>query len=135
MVLAGINDSKATNVGATCAAIEGLSSRGRIILIAGGEGKGADFSPLVASVKDRVRSVILIGKDASRLETILEGVVPVCFAINMKIAVSTAAELAEVGDIVLLSPACASFDMFSDYQARGEAFVDAIRAISQEGVG
>ncbi len=123
------NDSKATNVAASCAAIAALSAKGKLILIAGGAAKGADLSPLALSVKDAVRGVVLIGKDAPRLEAVLAGVVPLCFAVSMEVAVRTAAELAQAGDIVLLSPACASLDMFSDYQARGDAYVQALQAL------
>ena len=123
------NDSKATNVGASCAAIAAFSPVGRIILIAGGAGKGADFSPLAVSVRHKVCCVIVMGEEAVRLEVALAGLVPVYFALSMEVAVSTAAELAQTGDIVLLSPACASVDMFTDYQARGEAYIQAVHML------
>ena len=127
------NDSKATNVGATCAAIDGLGSKGKIILIAGGDSKEADLSTLVKTVQDKAHSVVLIGKDAPRLAAVLEGVVPICFATSMQAAVNTAAELARQGDLVLLSPACASLDMFRDYQARGDAFIQAVEELQARG--
>jgi len=126
-----INDSKGTNPGATCAAIEGLAGNNDLILIAGGDGKGADFAPLAGSVPGRVRAAVLIGRDAARLAAILESCIAVHYATSMDAAVSTAAKLARDGDKVLLSPACASFDMFRDYQDRGEQFIHAIRMLEQ----
>jgi UDP-N-acetylmuramoylalanine--D-glutamate ligase len=126
-----INDSKGTNVGATQAAIEGFSQP--IVLIAGGVGKGADFSALRACVKDKVKQVVLIGEDAKLIADALEGDVELQFANDMVDAVSKASAVAEPGDIVLLSPACASFDMFDDYQHRGNVFVEAVgRLVSHE---
>jgi UDP-N-acetylmuramoylalanine--D-glutamate ligase len=125
-----INDSKGTNVGATVSAVQGLA--GPIVLIAGGQGKGADFSPLVDAIKDKVRAVILIGEDATLIERALVGVVPVSHALSMEEAVTEAQALAQPGDTVLLSPACASFDMFSGFEARGEAFMAAVRTLSTD---
>jgi UDP-N-acetylmuramoylalanine--D-glutamate ligase len=121
------NDSKGTNVGASLAAIRGLDVTGRLVLIAGGDGKGADFFPLREAVAARARAVVLIGRDGPRIEQVLGAVVPVRKARNMGEAVTLAAALALPGDAVLLSPACASFDMFTDYQARGDAFMAAVR--------
>lgn len=119
------DDSKGTNVGATLAAINGM--QGPVVLIAGGDGKGQDFAPLRAPVKAKVRAVVLIGRDAPLIETALGGVVPVVHAKEMDEAVARARELAQSGDNVLLSPACASFDMFRDYAQRGEVFAAAVR--------
>lgn len=123
-----INDSKGTNVGATIAAVQGLS--GPLILIAGGQGKGADFSPLASAMKNNVRNVILLGEDAALIEKVLADVVSVSRVDSMQEAVAQAQVLAQAGDTVLLSPACASFDMFSGFEARGDAFMDAVRALS-----
>ncbi len=123
--IAWIDDSKGTNVGATAAAVAGMD--GPVVLIAGGDGKGAGFTPLRAAVEAKARAVVLIGRDAPRIEAALEGAVPTVYAADMQAAVDRARELARPGDRVLLSPACASFDMFRDYEARGEAFVAAVR--------
>lgn len=123
-----INDSKGTNVGATLSAVQGLT--GPLILIAGGQGKGADFSPLAAAVKDKVRSVILMGEDAALMEKALADAAPVLRVSSMEEAVAQAQSLAQAGDTVLLSPACASFDMFSGFAARGDAFMDAVHDLS-----
>lgn len=130
------NDSKGTNVGATVAAIEGLGAalEGRLILIAGGESKGAVFNELVAPVKKYCRAVVLIGTDAKVLAKVLApGLATHQFIVkkdSMEEAVQQAAEFAVPGDAVLLSPACASFDMFDNFEARGDAFIAAARAIS-----
>ncbi len=121
------NDSKGTNVGASLAAIRGLQCAGKLILIAGGDGKGADFSPLRLAVNKRVRAAVLIGVDGPRLARSIGDEVQKTFAVSMREAVRKARTLARQGDAVLLSPACASFDMFTDYQARGNAFMDAVR--------
>ncbi|CAH9019322.1 UDP-N-acetylmuramoylalanine--D-glutamate ligase [Candidatus Nitrosacidococcus sp. I8] len=123
------NDSKGTNVGATLAALEGLPCHGKIILIAGGIGKGADFRPLYKPLAERAKALILMGRDADRIATDLAGSTPVYQVSSMIEAVNTAHRLAFSEDCVLLSPACASFDMFSGFEARGEAFVQAVRAI------
>ena len=117
-----INDSKGTNVGATVAAIEGIGARAPVVLIAGGVGKGADFSPLRGPAGRRVRCAVLIGRDAPRLEAALGGCTEVRHATDLAAAVDLAAATARDGDSVLFSPACASFDMFADFEARGEAF-------------
>lgn len=123
------DDSKGTNVGASYAAIKGLAENKNIILIAGGDGKGADFSRLAYAAKEYLRSAVLIGRDAPRIRQVLQDIVPVIDAIDMNAAVKTAASLAERGDIVLLSPACASFDMYSDYHARGEDFKNSVKML------
>ena len=117
-----INDSKGTNVGATVAAIEGIGASDPLVLIAGGLGKGADFSPLRAPVRRHVRCEVLIGRDAGRLEEALRECTEVRRAPDLGAAVDIASAAARKGDSVLFSPACASFDMFADFEARGEAF-------------
>ncbi len=129
------NDSKGTNVGATVAALTGLgeTGAGRIVLIAGGDGKGADFSDLVAPVNAYASALVLIGRDAQRMAQTLEAAGPGLvteYAASMEDAVRTAQRLARPGDIVLLSPACASLDMFTNYMHRGEAFVAAVEALA-----
>ena len=124
-----INDSKATNVGAALAAIEGLSAQ-RIVLIAGGQGKGQDFAPLREAVARRCRAVLLIGEDAPRLARALADTVPLETLPDLASAVQRAAELARPGDAVLLSPACASFDQFSGFAERGERFTASVEALS-----
>ena len=125
-----IDDSKATNVGATLAALDGLASpaRKRLVLIAGGDGKGADFSLLRPAVARHVKSAVLLGRDAPVLARALDGAVPVTRVESMPEAVAAAMKMAEPGDVVLLSPACASLDMFADYAARGRAFAAAVEA-------
>lgn len=128
--LAGVawyNDSKGTNVGATLAALQGLAnSRGKTVLIAGGVGKGADFAPLAPALR-RLRGLVLMGEDAAKIAAVAQGI-PVVMAADMTDAVTQAAALAEPGDVVLLSPACASLDMFKNYQHRGDVFVAAVKA-------
>jgi len=121
------NDSKGTNVGATLAALQGLS--GKAVLIAGGLGKGADFSPLKDVVARKCRAVVLIGRDAALIERALDNVVPVVHAADMQDAVRQASRKARRGDTVLLSPACASFDMFKNYEDRGRVFTAAVRSL------
>jgi len=120
-----IDDSKGTNVGATVAALSGMEAP--VVLIAGGDGKSADFHELREPVARRARAVVLIGRDAAKIDKALGGVVPVVRARDMHAAVREAARLAQPGDIVLLSPACASFDMFRNYEHRGEVFAQAVR--------
>ena len=117
------DDSKGTNVGATIAALKGLSKP--TVLVLGGEGKGQDFSPLAAPAKQFARAVLLIGRDAA----IIERAVPGERCASLEEAVQRAAALAQPGDAVLLSPACASFDMFRDYKHRGEVFAAAVRGL------
>jgi len=123
------NDSKGTNVGASCAAIRGLSADENIVLIAGGDGKGADFSELGAVAEGRLKAAIVLGKDGPEIGKVLVNVVPVHAVDSMEMAVETAARIAKAGDIILLSPACASLDMFENYQARGDAFVTAVKKV------
>lgn len=123
-----INDSKATNLGATQAAVAGLANGCNLILIAGGQGKGQDFSPLGACLKGKVRLAILMGEAASQLADAIDDAAEVVFATSMASAVSAAKKAACAGDIVLLSPACASFDMFNGFEDRGNQFVTAVRA-------
>jgi UDP-N-acetylmuramoylalanine--D-glutamate ligase len=118
------NDSKGTNVGATLAALQGMP--GKVVLIAGGLGKGQDFTPLKAAVAAKARAVVLLGRDAAQIAHALEGVVPVIHVNNMDEAVEQAGSLAQAGDSVLLSPACASFDMFRGYEHRGDVFSAAV---------
>ena len=123
------DDSKGTNVGSTVAALAGLGAQClKIVLIAGGEGKGQDFSPLAGPVARVARCVVLIGRDAPAIERSLTGVpVPLRRAGDMDEAVDIAAAQARSGDAVLLSPACASFDMFKNYKHRGEVFKAAVQ--------
>ncbi|MDK8464503.1 UDP-N-acetylmuramoyl-L-alanine--D-glutamate ligase [Marinobacter sp. SS13-12] len=125
-----INDSKGTNVGATVAAIESLApADGKVVLIAGGEGKGADFSPLAEPVAAHCRAVVLIGTDAGLIAAVLGSQIGIVHAATMEDAVHKAADLAEPGDRVLLSPACASFDMFRDYNDRGDSFRNQVEGL------
>ena len=126
-----LNDSKATNVGAALAAINsvGQTITGKIILIAGGDGKSANFSPLAPSVTKFCRMVILLGKDAVQLAASLNHQTEIQYVQNLTEAVVLAKRFAKAGDAVLLSPACSSLDMFVSYAARGEQFVDAVKKI------
>jgi len=125
-----INDSKGTNVGATVAAIDSLvPATGKLILIAGGDGKGADFSPLKAPVTNHCRALILIGEDAPEIARVVGDGADIHRADSLSAAVSAAATLARPGDRVLLSPACASFDMFRSYEDRGEQFRQLVEAL------
>jgi UDP-N-acetylmuramoylalanine--D-glutamate ligase len=122
-----INDSKGTNVGAAVAAITGLD--GPLLLIAGGDGKGAEFKPLAEAARGRVRAAFLLGRDAPLLERALGGACETHRVADIEQAVAEAARLAEPGDTVLLSPACASTDMYSDYTERGRRFAAAARGL------
>ncbi len=122
------NDSKATNVGATLAALRGMREA-KVVLIAGGQGKGQDFSPLRAAVAEKARTVVLLGQDAALIAQALGEVVPVAKVADMAAAVAAAAVAAQPGDAVLLSPACASFDQFRNYEHRGEVFMQAVREV------
>jgi UDP-N-acetylmuramoylalanine--D-glutamate ligase len=122
-----IDDSKGTNVGATEAAIAGLAAP--LVLIAGGDGKGQDFAPLAEACRGKVRHAVLIGRDAPVLASALAQSCVVSLADSMETAVAGAASIAESGDTVLLSPACASFDMFRDYAHRGDVFAEAVRRL------
>jgi UDP-N-acetylmuramoylalanine--D-glutamate ligase len=122
-----IDDSKGTNVGATIAAVAGMA--GPLVVIAGGEGKGQDFKPLAAAFRGKVREAVLIGKDAPAIAAALTGVCETRNAASMEAAVAAAQRVALAGDTVLLSPACASFDMFRDYGHRGDVFAAAVMAL------
>jgi UDP-N-acetylmuramoylalanine--D-glutamate ligase len=124
------DDSKGTNVGASVAALEGF--REKVVLIAGGDGKGQDFAPLLPAVKAHARAVVLIGRDAPAIAAaIVEANVPLANASSMDEAVEAAYAFAHKGDAVLLSPACASFDMFKNYGHRGDVFAEAARAVAE----
>lgn len=121
------NDSKGTNVGATIAAVSGLADP--VILIAGGEGKGADFSILADALVGKVKQVVLMGCDADLIATALAGRIPYVYAETMREAVQKANSLAVPGDVVLLSPACASLDMYENYERRGDDFVQCVQEV------
>ena len=124
------DDSKGTNVGATVAALNGLSQK--VVLIAGGDGKGQDFSPLRGPVANRARAVILIGRDRERIaQAVADSGVPLLRAQDMEEAVRASFSAAREGDAVMLSPACASFDMFRNYEHRAQVFVDAVKRIAE----
>ena len=125
-----IDDSKGTNVGATIAAVAGMP--GPVVLIAGGEGKGQDFTPLATAFRGKVRHAVLIGRDAPAVAAALEGVCTTETVASMQAAVIAATRVARrAGDTVLLSPACASFDMFRDYGHRGDVFAAAVRTLAE----
>lgn len=126
------DDSKATNVGAALAAIEGLGADidGKLVLIAGGDGKGADFSGLTAPVARYCRAVVLLGRDAELIAAALGDAVPLVRVKTLDEAVQRCAELAREGDAVLLSPACASLDMFKNFEERGRLFAQAAEGLS-----
>jgi UDP-N-acetylmuramoylalanine--D-glutamate ligase len=126
------DDSKGTNVGATVAALQGLGADRRVVVILGGEGKGQDFSPLADPVQRFARGVVLIGRDAPVIREALQGTdVPLHDATDMQAAVEQAAAIARSGDAVLMSPACASFDMFDNYGHRAEVFVQAVASLAE----
>jgi UDP-N-acetylmuramoylalanine--D-glutamate ligase len=126
------DDSKGTNVGATVAALQGLGADRRVVVILGGEGKGQDFSPLAEPVKRFARGVVLIGRDAPVIREALQGTdVSMHDATDMHDAVAKAANMARSGDAVLMSPACASFDMFDNYGHRAEVFVQAVASLAE----
>ncbi len=123
------NDSKGTNVGAACAAIRGLGARRQLVLIAGGDGKGADFQPLAEAAAGRVRAAVVLGRDGPRVARALARAVPVVMVRDLPEAVTCAAGLCKPGDAVLLSPACASLDMFRDYRERGRIYTAAVKRL------
>ena len=126
-----IDDSKGTNVGATVAAINSVGADRRIVLVLGGDGKGQDFSPLQAPIHKFDRSMVLMGKDAIELRQVMQGTgVPMHDATSLEDAVKVCQGLAQSGDAVLLSPACASFDMFKNYVHRGEVFAQAVQGLA-----
>ena len=127
------DDSKGTNVGATVAALTGLGTERKLVLIAGGDGKGQDFLPLADPVRKYARAVVLIGRDAPLIRAALEGTgVTLLDANAMPAAVELAARQAQAGDAVLMSPACASFDMFDNYGHRAQVFCDAVQALARD---
>jgi len=126
------DDSKGTNVGATVAALIGLGEERRLVVILGGDGKGQDFAPLAAPVGQYARAVVLIGRDAPLIEAVLASTgVPLLPAASLPEAVTLAAGRAQPGDAVLLSPACASFDMFKDYEHRATVFCEAVQDLAE----
>ncbi len=123
-----INDSKATNLGACLAALEGLGeTRKNIVLIAGGDAKNADLSPLREPISKYVHHVVTLGKDAAAIESVVAGAAPVQRVATLRDAVQQSRTIARRGDLVLLSPACASLDMFANFEARGREFAAAVR--------
>ncbi len=125
------DDSKGTNVGATVAALQGLGADRKLVLILGGEGKGQDFAPLAAPIARYTRAVVLIGRDAPLIRAAIEGAgVPLVDAESMDAAVVQANQRAHAGDAVLMSPACASFDMFDNYEHRARVFCTAVRELA-----
>jgi UDP-N-acetylmuramoylalanine--D-glutamate ligase len=128
--IAWYNDSKGTNVGATLAAINGLGAAisGKVILIAGGVGKGQDFSPLSSALAPYGKAVLLMGEDAPKIDQAVQADIAKIYVSDLNHAVKTAQQLAQAGDVVLLSPACASFDMFKHYEDRGEQFMALVKA-------
>ena len=126
------DDSKGTNVGATVAALAGLGPDRRLVVILGGDGKGQDFTPLASPMARYARAAVLIGRDAPHIAAALaDAGVPLLQAASMEDAVQQAAGQAQPGDAVLMSPACASLDMFRDYAHRAQVFVEAVRALAQ----
>ncbi len=123
-----VDDSKGTNVGATLAAVAGMA--GPLIVIAGGDGKAQDFTPLREGFRGKVRCVVLIGRDAPAIEQVLHDVCATQRSASMPEAVRAAAQVARPGDTVLLSPACASLDMFRNYAHRGDVFSSAVRELA-----
>ena len=123
-----IDDSKGTNVGATIAAVAGME--GPLVIIAGGDGKNQDFAPLAAAFRGKVRHTVLIGRDGRQVGAALHGVCPTEYRATLEEAVRAAAAAAHAGDTVLLSPACASLDMFRDYTHRGAVFAQAVQELA-----
>ena len=127
-----INDSKATNVGATVAAVLGINQPQ--ILIAGGAGKDQDFLPLAKALQGHVRHAVLLGHDAEKLAQAIGSTCTTSFAENMQDAVNQASNKAQADNVVLLSPACASFDMYSGFEARGEDFIACVQGLQEGGL-
>jgi UDP-N-acetylmuramoylalanine--D-glutamate ligase len=127
-----VDDSKGTNVGATIAAVAGCTQP--VVLIAGGDGKGQDFAPLAAALRGKLRHAVLIGRDGPAIARVLAAVCTCESAATMPAAVRAAAAAAQPGDVVLLSPACASLDMYKSYIERGEVFAAAVRDLPAAGV-
>ena len=128
-----INDSKSTNLDSLKVALESFDAP--VVLIAGGRGKGGDYAEIRGTVAARVSTLITIGEDASRIEEAFAGAIPALRATGMADAVAKAAEVAPEGGTVLLSPACASFDMYSDFEERGRDFKRAVDALRMAGNG
>jgi len=127
------DDSKGTNVGATVAALQGLGAERKLVVILGGDGKGQDFAPLATPVSQFARAAVLIGRDAPQIRAVLEPTgVPLLEAQSLEQAVKLATQRAHAGDAVLMSPACASFDMFRDYKHRAEVFCAAVHSVADE---
>ncbi|KAF7276641.1 hypothetical protein GWI33_010000, partial [Rhynchophorus ferrugineus] len=135
--IAGVSyydDSKGTNVGATLAAINGLGQalapdQAKVVIILGGQGKGQDFSPLSPALVQYGRHVVLIGEDAALIEAALDKDIPRSHATSLQDAIQQCQQHAQTGDAVLLSPACASFDMFKSYNDRGQQFVQCVHLL------
>jgi len=125
-----VNDSKATNVGACVAALQGYKDSS-VVLIAGGDAKAADMSDLIPQLKEKVSTLLLIGKDSQRIKQTVNGCIPVFDVGTLKKAVQKASKIARPGDTVLLSPACASLDQFANYKDRGEQFIAEVKALQQ----
>lgn len=123
------NDSKGTNVGATIAAVKGLATGKNVILLAGGDGKGADFTPLKAAILDSVKTLITYGVDGPRIADQASGTCRLLEVETLDVAVQSAFSVQERGDVVVLSPACASFDMFKNYEMRGDHFIGCVEAL------
>ncbi len=123
-----INDSKATNVGAAVASVGSVP--GLVVLIAGGQGKGGDFQAFAKSVCNKLRAAVLFGEDAAAIEDAFRGLAPTARVQDLPEAVRSAAEIAEVGDTVLLAPACASFDQYRNFEARGDDFRNAVMELT-----
>lgn len=123
-----INDSKGTNIGAVLKSIEGFSEP--VVLIAGGRDKAGDFSPLKPLIREKVRAIVLIGEAAEKMSAIFGDIVTTVVVSDLEEAINRAREMAEKGDVVLLSPACASFDMFRDFEDRGRQFKDIVKRLS-----
>ena len=124
-----INDSKATNLGATLAAIDSLPANGNIILVLGGQPKGQNFSILASSLSGLVKNILLIGEAASEIDTAISGIIDTIYAVNVEDAVLLSNELSKSGDIVLFSPGCASLDMFASFEERGEKFISVVEGL------
>ncbi len=134
-----IEDSKGTNVGATIAALRGLARKDghkHLLLIAGGDGKGQDFAPLALAIAQQVKALFVIGRDGATISQATQQVcdesLPIVHCASLEEAVQMAAQAANTGDAVLLSPACASFDMFSNYQHRAQVFVDSVKLLAEQ---
>ena len=128
-----VDDSKATNVGATVAALAGIEAENKIVLIAGGDAKGADLSPLAEAIKGKVKCIITIGIDGDKVANLGHAAnIQTVKAGSIEEAVSVAATQATKGDMVLLSPACASLDMFENFKQRGRKFVEAVKRLETQ---